>query len=174
MSERREWFHVSNRDIVDDWTTERRPPITRGAQEPLTPRLCVSGTAAQALAAVWWTVGRDVGVYVTEPRRTVPAVRVWDHIITGERWVIPVPPVRLRLAEVIPWSAIAAAQAGLEPTRTRCPARRVLLAGERFARMASLVRDQAPSLRVAWVEEFAAEVVSILSRRHESSADCIC
>jgi len=151
MSRRRHWYHCTQHRQDATWQAERRPPITRAKSEPLTPRLCVSDSVARALAACWWT--RDVAVYVTEERRTVPPSGVFDAVLTGERWVIP--PVRLSLVGVIPFWAIDEAQDGLEPWLTDVRYEDWNRRATKLRKMAIVVREHLPQAHESWVERFA-------------------
>jgi hypothetical protein len=121
----------------------------------------VSNTVARALAACWWT--RDVGVYVTDMRRTVPPSGVGDEVLTGERWIIP--PVRLSLVGVIPIAAIAAAQVGLEPWETDDRDTVWWRRSERLRRMVDVVREHLPQAHEAWVGKFADNCVQLFENR---------
>lgn len=165
MSLRRSWYHCSQLHREQSWTAERRAPQIRASSEPDTPRLCVAGSVAQALAAVWWT--RDVSVYVTEPRRTVPPAGVFDACMTGERWIVP--PVRLHLLCVIPFAAIDQAQAGLEPWEGRDGDERWHKRTLKFRNMCEIVRVHVPSAQERWVERFAEKCVRLFASRLEAA-----
>jgi hypothetical protein len=160
MSKHRHWYHCTDRRTEQAWTAVRRAPITKASSEPSTPRLCVSPTVAQALAAAWWSGERPVRVYITEKRRTVPPTGVWDAVMTGERWIIP--PVRLTLLATIPATAIEAAQVGLAPTIT---GQRWSHFGQRFVNMVEVVRTHVPEAHERWLESFAVGVRDLLVQR---------
>ena len=71
-----------------------KPPssVTKSG-EPSTPRLCVSPSVPQCIAAGSFMMKNDaVGLYVYATDgsgETQPTQGVWDHEITGERWVPP-------------------------------------------------------------------------------------
>lgn len=161
MSRRRHWYHCTQDRACPTWTATRRPPITRSASEPMTPRLCVSDSAARALDACWWT--RDVSVYVTEERRTVPPSGVFDAVFTGERWIIP--PVRLNLVGVIPFHAIDEAQDGLEPWSTDIEYEGWNRRSIKLRKMSLVVREHLPHVHERWVEKFAESCARLFQRK---------
>lgn len=135
----------------------------RADKEPPTPRLCVAPTVAQALVAVWHE--GPVSVYVTEARRTVPPSGVFDQCLTGERWIIP--PVQLSRIGIIPADAVAEAQRGLAPTSNGYL--NWARIGQRFVRMAGLVREHLPEARERWVEQFAERSAEYLEQRYRNT-----
>ena len=101
---RRHWYHCTSKNHGPVFQPVRRPPVSRGLKEPVTPRLCVASTVARCFTAVLFNRG-PVYVYKTEkPRRAIKAVGVWDAPVTMERWLIP--PVTLVLDRVIPESTV--------------------------------------------------------------------
>jgi hypothetical protein len=96
----RKWYHVSRRNHGTHFLTERRGPVIKADNEPDTPRLCVASTVAACMSAMLFD--KEAYVYRTvKPRRPVTPRNVWDQVITGERWLIPVPSIELELVEVI-------------------------------------------------------------------------
>jgi hypothetical protein len=97
----RRWWHLSQETTAPEWVAARICPPRIGDSEPTTPRLCVADSIEGCLSARWWSFGRDIMVYRTEPRRAInPGVqRVWDCTMTGERWIVP--PCKLTLEAVI-------------------------------------------------------------------------
>lgn len=98
---KRPWFHCSSTDHGDAFVAARRPPILQADGEVQTPRLCVSPNIAACFAATLFEESRPVHVYRTRtPRRAVMPVKVWDQIITQERWLIPpVEMVRVKIVD---------------------------------------------------------------------------
>jgi len=122
MSQRCHWYHCTVCNHGQTWVAERRAPIMRAADEPLTPRLCVCPSPAECFSAILFPTHRDVYVYRTSNERRAVAPRgVWDKIITGERWLIP--PVEMQLFCAIPASVVADCQTAIrlyhEETRNR-------------------------------------------------------
>lgn len=160
MSTRRPWWHCSQGHQEPRWTARRIVPPCAGPKEPPVPRLCVSGSLAGALAARHWQEGRDIAVYLTEPRRAIrPTSRqVWDAPITGERWVVP--PVELRRIDFVPRQALEhypfpmVRLGGVTPLERA----RVLLS------MCALVRDLLPQHRDRRVEGFARACYELCAR----------
>lgn len=167
MGKRRHWYHCTQYHKEPEWCAIRRPPLIRASTEPLTPRLCVSDTVARALSACWWT--RDVGVYVTEERRTVPPSGVGDQVLTGERWIIP--PVRLSLVGMIPIAAIEMAQDGLEPWQTDDRDTVWWRRSEKLRRMVQVVCEHLPQAHEAWVGKFADSCVGLFGDRIKSHVE---
>jgi hypothetical protein len=99
MSERRHWFHCSDRFHGMRWIAQRIAPTIIAIHEPKTPRLCVAASVARCFAARLFK--GDVYVYRTaSPRRAIKPVAVYDAIITQERWLVP--PVEMEMSYVIP------------------------------------------------------------------------
>jgi len=93
------WWHCSDRFNGDSFNALRITP-SRSVDEPLTPRLCVSPTVCECFSARLFREGFPVYCYRTEkPCRTVAPKRVWDSIITRERWLIH--PCQMILARTI-------------------------------------------------------------------------
>ncbi len=156
---RRRWYHCSQ-VYREQWTAERRAPIVRSDSEPETPRLCVSATLAQALAAVWWS--SDVHVYWTAERRTVPPSGVFDQVLTGERWVVP--PVELTHIGRINYRWIEEVQDGLSPLGHRYEyAADWCSRFFRLHRFALLVEELYPHLTSKWVKRYAANSIGLFA-----------
>jgi hypothetical protein len=94
------WYHCSNVFHGQSWTAKRKAPDLHANGEAVTPRLCVCPTVAECFSARLFT-GGDVFVYRTaKPHRTIKPRTVWDHLITGERWLVP--PVEMVFVSAIP------------------------------------------------------------------------
>jgi hypothetical protein len=148
----RHWYHCTDRRSDSEWVAQRRAPLIRADSEPETPRLCVAPSVAQALVAVWWF--RDVTVYITPMRRTVPPSGVFDACMTQERWIIP--PVKLTRVGVIPFDSIHPVQLESDPREYpgyRAWERRAF----RLEGLCRAVRAHLPDAHAPSVERFAAK-----------------
>lgn len=97
-SRKQHWFHCSARFHGQTWTVGRTCPKNVSTKEPMTPRLCVASTIARCFAARLFR--GDVFVYRTKvPRSGLKPIRVYDAVITQERWLIP--PVEMVLHSIV-------------------------------------------------------------------------
>lgn len=89
MARRKTLYHctVDNHGIRLKVT--RKVPRYASRNEPAVPRLCVCPTIPQCIASTL-LYGVPVHVYATDkPLKGVTPYRVWDEVITDERWLIP-------------------------------------------------------------------------------------
>lgn len=92
-------YHVSAKRL-DYLDVKRALPMCPSQNEPDVPRLCVCPSVPGCFAARVFTKRKDLYVYRTlKKTKGIKPYRVWDAVITGERWLIP--PMRLeRIATI--------------------------------------------------------------------------
>ena len=104
---RKAFYHISERFLREQFVAARQAPAYNDQiPDAPTPRLCVCPTIAGCFSARLCCGHRDIFVYKTPPRRTIKPVKVYDAILTQERWIIP--PVTLSLFSVVPAPVVAA------------------------------------------------------------------
>ena len=82
-------YHCTQDDHGPELHFERRTPRFPSANEPETPRLCVSPWVVLCLSSSLPRPGRPVFAYrTTRPIRGVNPVGVWDSYLTRERWIV--------------------------------------------------------------------------------------
>lgn len=99
---KRYWYHCTADYHGERYSFERRPPVHRSENEPITPRICVAPSVIQCFTAVMFPRGTTVNVYRTcERRKAYFAQReIWDAVITDEHWLWP--PVAFELVGKVP------------------------------------------------------------------------
>jgi hypothetical protein len=99
---KKNWYHITDVHRGPEFTASRRPPILRTESEPLTPRICVCPDLPGCFSAVLF---HPKPVYVYRYcGGTNPPLGVWDHQITGERWVVV--PSRLVFETEVDWRVV--------------------------------------------------------------------
>lgn len=88
MTRKRFFYHLSDVDHGPTLKTTKRPPKCRAESEPDVPRLCVAPHIPDCLAAKLMRLDRTVWIYRTDrPIKGVKPFKLWDEILTGERWM---------------------------------------------------------------------------------------
>lgn len=162
---RRHFYHCTDQNRGDTWTAARVPPIFIGDSEPDTPRLCVCRTVAGCFAARLFAK-TDVYVYKTAIKRSgIKPVRVFDSLITGERWIIP--PVEMVFVRKIPAELVADmtedARAYVMQHRRGLPPRQRINAYAKILPILKAIGVKVPR----WEEHFVTKVVQYFEQKED-------
>ena len=83
-------YHCTDRHHGSELIVRRKSPIMPSEKEPDTPRLCACPSVAACIGARMFHDNHDVYVYRTaKKRKGITPRKVWDSLITSERWLIP-------------------------------------------------------------------------------------
>lgn len=159
MRNRRFYYHVTHVDRGPTMEVQKRPPISRGKDEPIVPRICVAPAVADCLAAALLPPGSAGWVYRTpRPVRAVRPWNVWDADLTRERWLWY--PYQLEF-----FARIEPEIVNLVQQPIRLYHRRSRLPSDPLVRICALklaydhLNDRFPDKRAALVNEVAAKIL---------------